>query len=259
VRLTLVLALLLALSAIGGASAAPAPATAALKSVSVKGGQLHASFNLPPGTIPYELVFYGPGYSGAQYVSALFLGPYSDLTSLTKTSLVATKLTTGAYFGEPGTYSGWLNYGPTSSCVANPTTKSYIQIARCPHHRSNVVHMTVGNILGPGALVASSGASGAYAVASASGGVNYPQDAQIRINSAPQQSVHVAWEAICSRGIQVASRGSSYDADTPDSTYIDLPLSLNLNHLPDSCTITVTAQLDGTGSLTIQVYSHAGN
>jgi hypothetical protein len=63
--------------------------------------------------------------------------------------------------------------------------------------------------------IGSCSASGDYATCVASGTANNPITITVTVTSSPDQSVYVAWDAVCSQGTGAGSKSGSFTADTP--------------------------------------------
>jgi hypothetical protein len=161
-------------------------------------------------------------------------------------------------------YNVFLLYAPTRDC--KPATHNfYGQLVRgtvCTHIQHSaplVMHLGVVPTAGPGALIGSSSASGAYPSASVSASVrslDVLSSITVRVTSSvPGRNVHVNWEMICTRGSSVFSRSGSFDDVTPvnDDASINVPTA-------DSCDLTVLASGDtnddgiDSWSMTLKVY-----
>jgi hypothetical protein len=100
--------------------------------------------------------------------------------------------------------------------------------------------------------IGSSGASGDYAVAVASGTATNPHSLWVKVTSSPHQRVSVSWTVVCSRGFGAGSKSGQFTARTTTRRKLRLPM----RH-PDNCTASASAQLEsGSGHLrvTMQAY-----
>jgi hypothetical protein len=229
------------------------------------GSRVHATYRVPHGMQPYGLSVVPHG------VQMMMLPGAADGT-VTATSFISSKLSASVltstkvdkdYNPLPTTYKVRLLYGRKGACGGtaawNSQNLSWNNMLRCSHARSNIVLLTVGNLIGPGSLVNSSSASGDYADASVSANVKSPNRFTVRVTSSPGgQSVHIVWNVTCSKGSAVKGASGSWDDTTPvnDGTSIQVPFATFLSN-PDSCTIAVGASLEdnpGSGTITIKLY-----
>jgi hypothetical protein len=101
------------------------------------------------------------------------------------------------------------------------------------------------------ATIGSCSAAGAYATCVASGTFNHPITITVTVTSSPDQSVSVAWDAVCTQGTGAGSKSGSFTANTPVTRAISHPYSQ-----PDQCIVSADAQLqDGGNSVHVAIGS----
>lgn len=83
---------------------------------------------------------------------------------------------------------------------------------------------------------------GEFAACSASGTATRPFALYVHYASAPRQKLTVIWADTCSKGPSVASRSGQFNASGKGSKWIPHAL-----HQADSCAVTATGGLSGSG------------
>lgn len=87
-------------------------------------------------------------------------------------------------------------------------------------------------------------AEGDYATCDASGTANHPGTIRVHVSAVPGQNVLVTWTMTCSQGFGAGGKSGQFNARTTVNRVISHPYK----H-PDSCIVSVGAQLSGSGSL----------
>lgn len=96
-------------------------------------------------------------------------------------------------------------------------------------------------------VVAKKTASGDYAVALTSATVKRPSRIRVRVTSSPRQRASVNWTILCSRGLSASTKSGAANVSTPATRTIRHPMLKSA----DDCIVSATAQLDGSGRLTV--------
>lgn len=89
--------------------------------------------------------------------------------------------------------------------------------------------------------------SGGYATCVEGGTANAPVRLYADVTSSPDQSTLVSWDMVCSKGLSAADSSGQFTAGTPILRLMKHPFSR-----PDSCIVSVDAQLNSSGSLTVK-------
>ena len=109
----------------------------------------------------------------------------------------------------------------------------------------------VGNAVANAGTIGSCSAQGQFATCVASGTANRPITITVTVTASPNQSVFVAWDAVCSLGTGAGSSSGSFTATTPVTRAISHPY-----YQPDSCIVSADAQLQAGGnSITVSIAS----
>lgn len=95
-------------------------------------------------------------------------------------------------------------------------------------------------------------AQGDYAVCTAGSEFTKPVTLSVAISASPSQQVTVSWTDTCGYGDGAGSNSGSFTATTPVTRTITHPYSR-----PDSCSVAATAQLSGSGNLSIRLGASA--
>jgi hypothetical protein len=113
-------------------------------------------------------------------------------------------------------------------------------------------------------IIGSATAAGDYATTVATGTATRPRTIEIVIYTSSRQSgIDAAWNIVCTRGLGAGSKSGQFTTGTygkapPSPTggrgwwTIKGPLRMPMAH-PDSCIVSVDAQLSGSGTIKLQI------
>lgn len=102
----------------------------------------------------------------------------------------------------------------------------------------------------PGSKFAQETASGEYAIATAAGNVNHPDNIWVQVKSRPHQRASGAWLVTCTRGYGAGSKQGQLHGRTPFVRKLKMPYAN-----PSSCTASANAQLSDSGFVKVQLYA----
>jgi hypothetical protein len=97
-------------------------------------------------------------------------------------------------------------------------------------------------------VIARKSTSGDFADVAASGAATKPAAIRIRVVSTPRQPVQGAWKAVCRKGAGSSTKRGQFRGTTPVVRPVGLPVLR-----PDRCTVSVSAQLERQGMLTVSI------
>jgi len=107
----------------------------------------------------------------------------------------------------------------------------------------------VAEALPPLKRIASSSASGDYAIATASANTKRPSAIYVAVTTTPRQAVDVSWSLVCSRGFNAGSKSGQYTTSSTKRRKLRLPMSR-----VDSCTVSALGQMSAGGKVVVRIF-----
>jgi hypothetical protein len=93
-------------------------------------------------------------------------------------------------------------------------------------------------------------AQGDYATAVASGEADHPSTIWVRVEASPNQTATVYWTMVCSEGYGSGSKDGEFSGTTAIDRALEFPMPN-----PDTCYVSASAQIDGSGTLDVYLYA----
>ena len=97
-------------------------------------------------------------------------------------------------------------------------------------------------------VLGSSSSQGDYATTVAGGSADHPRQMAVRVYASPNQHVSGSWSMTCGKGLGAGSKSGDFNGVTPLVHLMTYPMPS-----PDSCDASASAQLDKSGSITVQI------